>query len=373
MIRHHALLGLCVASAFLLIATASPRPASADKVKDLCNVVGARDNQLIGYGVVTGLNGTGDDVSAPFAAQSMRALLRRIGVQVEAKQLRLRNVAAVIVTADIPPYVRSGTRIDVTVSSVGNARSLRGGILIQTPLRGANRRTYAVAQGALVIGGFSASGSSGSSVTENITTAARIPNGALVERTIPTAVTHDGKLVFSLKTPDFAMAARIAEALEKELGKGKAKALDGGAVEVTVPKGEETPVTLIAKLGELDIDPTTHSRVVINERTGTIVAGGDVKLLPVAIAQGGITISVKESPVVSQPGPLAAGETRVVADSDVETEERVPPSLTYVDGAASLADVAQALSTLGVTPRELASILQALKTSGALRAEVIVQ
>jgi flagellar P-ring protein precursor FlgI len=370
--RRRLIYRVLIATCWFMAAVSSSSPARADKVKDLCDVMGARENQLIGYGVVTGLNGTGDDVSAPFAAQSMQALLRRIGVQVDSRQLRLRNVAAVIVTADIPAFSRSGTRIDVTASSMGNARSLRGGILIQTPLRGANRKTYAVAQGALVLGGFSAKGSSGSSVTENTTTTARIPNGALVERTIPTKVTKDGKLTLALRTPDFTMAARITKALNEKLGKGKAKALDGGAIEVKIAE-RTSPVTLIAKIGEVEVDPATHSRVVINERTGTIVAGGDVKLLPVAIAQGGITISVRETPQVSQPGAFAEGDTRVVPESEVETEEQAPPSMTYVDGAASLADVAQALSTFGVTPRELASILQALKASGALRAEVIVQ
>jgi flagellar P-ring protein precursor FlgI len=350
----------------------APR-AHADRLRDLCDVVGARDNQLIGYGVVTGLNGTGDDVSAPFAGQSLRALMRRLGVQVEAGQLRLRNVAAVIVTANIPAFIRPGTKLDVTVSSMGNARSLRGGVLVQTPLRGADRRTYAVAQGSLVVGGFSATGSSGSSVTENSTNTARVPNGALVEREIKARVERDGKLTLALRTPDFSMAQRVTDTLNDKLGKGSAKALDGGAIQVTTGSRGGDGVGLLAQIADLEIEAVAPARVVINERTGTIVAGGDVRLMPVAIAQGGITITVRETPQVSQPNALAKGKTEVVANTEVEAAEKTPPTFTYLDGAATLADVARALSTFGVSPRELASILQALKSSGALRAEVVVQ
>ncbi len=351
-----------------------PDTARADKVRDLVDIVGARENQLVGYGVVTGLNGTGDDVSAPFAMQSLRALLRRLGVQVDARQIRLKNVAAVIVTANIPPFARNGSKLDIVVSSMGNAKSLRGGVLIQTPLRGADRKTYAVGQGPLVLGGFSASGGSGSSLQENITTTARIPSGALIEREIKTSFESGGKVTLALRAPNFDTAMRIAEGLNKAMGEGTARALDGGSIEVKAPSElKNKPVELISKLGDIDVDPGSLARVVVNERTGTIVAGGDVRLSPVAIAQGGITISVKESKEVSQPGVLSRGTTAEVKKTDIETAEQKPPALTYVNGAASLAEVAQALSTFGVTPRELASILQALKAAGALRAEVIVQ
>jgi len=359
---------LCFLLALLTFALAPE--SRADKIRDLCDVVGARDNQLVGYGVVVGLNGTGDDASAPFAAQSLRSLLRRLGVQIDQRQVRLRNVAAVIVTANIPAFVRSGSKLDVTVASLGNARSLRGGVLVQTPLRGADRKTYAVAQGALVVGGFSASGSSGSSVTENVTSTARVPNGALVEREIKVNVASKGKLTLALKSPDFTTAQRVADAVNKALGNGSAKALDGGAIEV---KAQGATTALVAKLSELDVDPASAARVVINERTGTIVAGGDVRLSPVAIAQGGITIAVQETQAVSQPGALSPGKTTTTQQSDVEAQEKLPPTLSYMKGAASLADVAQSLSTLGVAPRELASLLQALKAAGALRAEIIVQ
>jgi flagellar P-ring protein precursor FlgI len=358
--------------ALLLFGIASP--ARADKLRDLCDVVGARDNQLVGYGVVTGLNGTGDDITVPFAQQSLRALMRRLGIQVDAKQVRLKNVAAVIVTATIPAFVREGSRLDVTVSSMGNAKSLRGGVLIQTPLHGADRKTYAVAQGPLVVGGFSASGSSGSSVQENITTTGRVPTGALVEREIKTTYWLKETVTLALRSPDFGTAQRVVEALEKAFGKDAAHAVDGGSIEVKAPaEFKDKPVELLSKLGEVDVDPVTSARVVINERTGTIVAGGDVHLSPVAIAQGGITISIQENKQVVQPNALAAGQTQVVQNSAVDAQEKPGPTLTYVKGAATLADVAQSLSTLGVSPRELASILQALKGAGALRAEIVVQ
>jgi len=363
-----------LAALLLALIALVPGTAKADKVHDLVDIVGARENQLLGYGVVTGLQGTGDDISSPFALQSLRALLRRLGVQVDARQIRLKNVAAVIVTANIPAFARSGSKLDIVVSSMGNARSLRGGVLVQTPLRGADRRTYAVGQGPLVLGGFSASGGSGSSVQENITTTARIPNGALIEREIKTVFATDGKVTLALRTPNFDTATRIAEGLNKAMGEGTARTLDAGSIEVKAPSElKNKPVELVSKLGDVEVEPGTLARVVLNERTGTIVAGGDVRLSPVAIAQGGITISVKESKEVSQPGVLSRGTTAAVDRTDIEAAEQKPPALTYVNAAASLAEVAQALSTFGVTPRELGSILQALKAAGALRAEVIVQ
>jgi flagellar P-ring protein precursor FlgI len=363
-IRRFVLLFSCLAAVCFV------RPAQADKIRDLCDVVGARDNQLVGYGVVIGLNGTGDDASAPFASQSMRSLLRRLGVQVDAKQIKLRNIAAVVVIATIPSFVRSGSKLDVTVASVGSARSLRGGVLVQTPLRGADRKTYAVAQGSLLLGGFSASSGSGTSVTENSTTTARIPGGSLVEREIRTRVNHKGTITLALKQPDFSTAQRIVEAVEKSLGGGSATALDGGSIRV---KARGSTVALLAKLTELEVTPIPQARIVINERTGTIVAGGNVRLSPVAIAQGGITITVQEAPKVSQPNPLSKGQTTVVTEGKVEAVEQKPQTLSYLSGAASLADVSQALSSFGIAPRELASLLQALKAAGALNAEIIVQ
>jgi flagellar P-ring protein FlgI len=362
-----------VPALFACVVWGWPAAARADRLLDLCDVVGVRGNQLLGYGVVVGLNGTGDDVSAPFAMQSLRALLRRLGVQIDQAQLRLRNVAAVLVTADIHAFARSGSRLDVTVSSAGNARSLQGGVLAQTPLKGADMRVYAVAQGSLVVGGFSASGAAGGGVQAGSTNSARIPSGATVEREIETHFVFDGKLTLSLRSPNFVTAQRVVEAVNQQLGSAVAVARDAGSVEVALPDAQPgAPVQLLSRLAVVQVSPDVEARVVVNERTGTVVAGGDVALLPVAIAQGGITVKVRETQQVSQPGPLSAGTTAVVKQSDVEAEE-VVPGVTYLPGAATLAEVAQALSTLGVSPRELASILQALRTAGALRAEIVVQ
>jgi len=358
---------------FAALFCGAPEEARADRLLDLCHVVGVRDNQLVGYGVITGLDGTGDDVSAPFAMQSLRSLLRRLGVQIDQKQLRLRNVAAVIVTTDIPPFVRSGTRLDITVSSIGNAKSLRGGVLVQTPLRGADRKTYAVAQGSLVVGGFSASGSSGSSVQAGTTNTARIPAGALVEREIPAQIEKDGAITLALHSPNFVTAQRIVEAVNGEFGKGTASAADSGAVTVkTKGKYQKNPVGMLAALNAIDVQPEVEARVIVNERTGTIVLGGDVRLLPVAIAQGGITITIQETPRAEQPNPLGQGDTAILPETNVESSE-ARPVVAYLDGATSLSEVAQALSTFGLSPRELASILQALKAAGALRAEIVIQ
>jgi flagellar P-ring protein precursor FlgI len=343
-------------------------------VGDLCDVVGVRDNQLIGYGVVTGLNGTGDDISAPFATQSLLAIMRRLGVQIDATQFRLKNVAAVMVTATIPPFARAGSRIDITISSIGNSKSLQGGVLLQTPLYGADMHVYAVGQGPLLLGGFEAKGQN-ASVRTNITTTARSPGAALVEREIPTRYVKDGALTLSLRQPDFTTAQRIAAAIEAELGKDSAVPLDGGAVKVTIPPAMAArAVEVVSRISAVEVSPSAPARVIINERTGTIVAGGDVRLSPIAIAQGGITIVIRETPKVSQPNALAGGTTTVTTQTEITPiEQGAQPSMTYLDGAASLADVAHALSTLGVTPRELASVLQAMRSAGALRAEVIVQ
>lgn len=348
--------------------------ARADKLRDLCQVYGARDNQLIGYGVVTGLHGTGDDVSTPLAMQSTLAMLRRLGVQVESSQLQMRNVAAVIVTSTIPAFAMSGTRLDVTVSSIGNAKSLAGGVLLQTPLKGADRKTYAVAQGDLLLGGYSAKGQSGSSTTSGTPTAARIPEAAIIEREIATEFVSDGALRLSLRTPGFTLAARIAKAVDEKFGAGSAQAPDGGTVIVKVPAAySANSVALVAELEELDVTPERRARIVISERTQTIVVAGDVRLRPVALVHGSLTITVKEQPKVSQPGaPITKGKTVVVPDSKVKVEETTS-TMRYIDGQKTLSDLSDALGALGLSARELGSVLQGLKTAGVLEAEIIVQ
>lgn len=358
----------------VLVAVLSGHHAQAEKLRDVAAIAGARDNQLVGYGIVTGLAGTGDDVSVPFAAQSTLSLLRRLGIQIEPGQLRLRNIAAVLVTANLPPFSKPGTRLDVNVASVGNARSIQGGVLVQAILKGSDQRAYAVAQGSILVGGFDAKGSSGSSAKSGSVTAGRIPNGAIVEREVPTNFVEGGAVRLELKNPGFSAAARVAEAVNGKLGAGVATADDGGMVVVRVPQQYTSKtVELIAALEDMEVSMVRPARIIINERTGTIVAGGDVRLSPVAIVHGALTIVVKETPTVSQPtAPFGQGQTVVVPRSEVQTSEPKNP-MTYLPAAPTLADVAQSLSNLGLPPRELASVLQALRSAGAMEAEIIVQ
>src|ERR1017187_2498561 len=352
-------------------------PARAEHLRDLVDVGGARDSQLIGYGIVGGVSGTGDDFTVPFAGQSILSLLRRLGVQVDPSQLQqmcLRNAAAVIVTATLPPFAKPGTKIDVTVASIGNARSLLGGVLMQTVLKGPDQQAYAVAQGSLLVGGFDAHGQTGSTIRSGITTAGRIAEGAIVEREVPTSLVSNGALRLELRTPGFTVAARIAEAINAKLGPASASPQDGGAVLVKVPADYTTRIVeLVAILEDLEVVPLRRARVVINERTGTIVAGGDVRLAPVAVVHGNLTIVVKESPMASQPtAPFGAGTTVVVPKTQIETNEG-NRTVAYMPAAPTLSDVASALGTLGLSPRELASVLEALRGAGALEAEVIIQ
>jgi flagellar P-ring protein precursor FlgI len=356
-----------------LLVVLLPRSAQADRLRDLADVAGARENQLVGYGIVTGLAGTGDDVSVPYTAQSVLSLMRRLGVQVDPSQVRLRNVAAVIVTAQLPAFAKQGTKIDVTVSSIGNAKSLSAGTLVQTLLKGADQKTYAVAQGSLVVGGYEAGGKSGSSIKMGATTVGRIPEGAIVEREIIPALVEGGAIKLELRTPGFTVASRIAEAVNAKFP-DVANAVDGGAVSVKVPPafGGRT-VELIAALEDIEVTPVRRARVIVNERTGTIVAGGDVRLSPVAVMHGSLTIVVKEAPVASQPtAPLGSGSTAVLARTEIHASEP-GRQMTYVPSAPTLADVASTLGALGLSPRELAGVLQALRAAGALEAEVVVQ
>ncbi len=366
-----------VAVAAMAFTTFTGTEAHAEKVRDLANIAGARDNQLVGYGIVTGLSGTGDDVSVPFAAQSTLSLVRRLGVQVDAKQLRLKNVAAVAVTATIPPFAKAGTRLDVQISSIGNAKSLIGGILVQSVLKGADQKAYAVAQGAVLLGGFDARGNSGSTVKSGVTTAGRIPEGAIIENEIATNFVQNGRLRLDLRTPGFAVSAGIADALNAKFGLGTANAEDGGAVMVKIPESfAGRPVQLISALEDTEVQFARKARVIINERTGTIVAGGDVRLSPAVVVNGSLTIVVRETPTVSQPtAPVFGstnGKTVVVARSEVEVTEG-SKTVALVPKTATLAEVSSAIAALGLPPRELASVLQGLRSAGALEAEIVVQ
>jgi flagellar P-ring protein precursor FlgI len=366
--------------------------ARAERLKDLANLMGARSNQLLGYGLVVGLPNTGDDFYAGIGMLSVATMLRNLGVRVDPNNLRLRNVAAVMVTSDLPTFSPAGQRLDVTVSSIGNARSLEGGTLIATPLKGADFKVYAMSQGPLSVGGYYAQGYSGSRTLKNITTVGRIPGGAIVEREIPMEMPQD-RLSISLHSPDFTTSVRVAAAIDTRLkalvpppsadtpppdgaqpinpNEPWAVARDSGTVLVRVPLPYVGQIPqLMAELESLNINPDWITRVVISERTGTVVLGDSVRLAPVAIAHGGLTLEVRETPIVSQALPFAqGGSTKVVQRSVIDTKENFMP-VTALSPGANLGEVVKALNTLGVAPRDLVAILQALKASGALRADL---
>jgi len=360
--------------AALLLALLAPERAHAARILELCEVDGVRDNQLVGYGLVVGLNNTGDTGQARFTLQSTAAMLRRLGATIDPRMIQTRNAAAVMVTATLPPSANPGTHIDVTVSSLGNARSLAGGTLLQVPLYGADRNVYAVAQGPILLGGFGASGATGSSVSRNHLTAGRVPEGAIVERRVPgNGLSTEGPLTLTLRAPSFITARRVAEAINGELGDGAARAVDSGTVRITVPEADnEDRVGLLARLQVLEVTPETRARIVIDERTGTVVVGANVTITEVAVAQGGLTVQIREQPAVSQPNALADGDTTVVDQSDVQVQAE-GGALRRIGPAASLQDVVNALNALGARPRDLIAIFQALRTAGALHAEIEVQ
>ncbi len=352
------------------VALAAPTPAAADRLKDLASIEGVRANHLTGFGLVVGLAGTGDDASSPVVRRSIAKMLKHLGVTIDAAEIKAKNVAAVMITAELPPFARPGQRLDVVVSSLGSAKSLAGGTLLATPLKGGDRQTWAVAQGSVAVGGFLVEGGAGSQRKNHVTTA-RIPAGALVEGDAPTVMPR-GELVLILHQPDFTTAARVAAAIDAALGGSHAAARDAGAVTVRIaPAWRQRVAALVATLETIEVEPDQIARVVVDERTGTVVIGGDVRLRPVAIAHGGLTIAVSEAPVVSQPGPLAGGTTTVVPRTTVEVTEG-GGEIQLVPAAASVADVAAALGALGAKPRDLIAILGALRAAGALRARLEV-
>ena len=345
--------------------------AGATRLKDLVEIAGFRPNHLVGMGLVVGLAGTGDDASSVMTRREIAVMAKRLGMIIDPNDVKAKNVAAVMVTAELSPFARAGVPMDVTVSSMGSAKSLVGGTLLLTPLKGPDLGTYALAQGALAVGGFAADSGSGSSSKKNHTTVARIPGGARVEKDAPGALDRN-EVVLLLREPDFTTASRIASAVNAALGEDSAHLRDPAAVSIAVgPRWRGRVVDLIATLEALDAEPDATAKVIIDERTGTIVAGAAVTLGPAAIAYGAINVDVQESQTVSQPGALASGQTVVAPQSQVKVEEQ-SGKLQVVQGAATVGGVAAALNTLGVKPRDLAAIFQALKASGALRAELVV-
>ena len=366
------LLGLLTVATVLSIALPL---AHATRIQELCEVRGIRNNQLVGYGLVVGLNGTGDSGQSRFTVQSTAAMLRRLGATLDPSAIQTKNAAAVMVTATLGPHSNPGTQIDVTVSSLGNARSLQGGTLLQTPLYGADQEVYAVAQGPVLIGGFSAGGNSGSNVTMNHVTVGRVPEGAIVERAVPMPGLQGDHVELSLRSPSFVTARRIVGAINERLGDGTARATDSGTIRVRVPEQfREDMVGLLAEVQVLEVEPDAPARVVIDERTGTVVLGSNVRIREVAIAQGGLSVEINERFTVSQPqAPFGAtGDTAIVPDTEVRAEAQ-PGALAQMPASASLADVVSALNALGAKPRDLVAIFQALRTAGALQAHIEVQ
>jgi flagellar P-ring protein precursor FlgI len=370
----HALLALASVAAMMAPVCAGPADA-APRIKDIADFEGVRDNQLVGYGLVVGLAGTGDSLrNSSFTRQSLQAMLERLGVNTQSGNLNTRNVAAVMVTANLPAFASQGSRIDVTVSAMGDARSLAGGQLLVTPLMGADQQVYAVAQGPLAIGGFSAQGASGSSVTRGVPTAGRIASGGLVEREIHYDIADQTDLRLSLRNPDFTTAQRIAAAINNNLGAAAAHATSPGAVELHRPDGYHGDmVSLVGQIESLEVQVDEPARIVIDESSGIVVMGESVRVSTVAIAQGNLTISINEDPFVSQPAPLSQGATQVVPHSNISVDEAGNQGgLVVVPGGVPLRQLVNGLNALGVSPRDMISILQALKTAGAIQADIEV-
>ena len=344
--------------------------AQAVRIKDIASLKGVRANQLVGYGLVVGLNGTGDSDDAIFTLQSMASLLEKMGVTVQPEDIEVENVAAVVVTANLPPFSRIGGQIDVLVSSIGDAENLQGGTLLFTPLKGADSNVYAIAQGPISTGGFQARGTS-AGVQKNFPTVGRVVNGAVVEREIPSNFNSRESLTLTLHKPDFTTASRVAQAINISLYDHVASTQDSGTIRVKVPeKYLGNTVALVSLIEKLGVTPDNVSKIVINERTGTVVMGENVRISTVAIAHGNLSIQIQENQNVSQPLPFSrGGETVVTPDTQVAVEEGRKP-LYLVESGVSIGEVVKALNALGVSPRDLIAIFQALKAAGALQAEL---
>ena len=367
------LIGMHVLLVAMIIASAGSTQASS-RIKDLATFEGVRENQLVGYGIVTGLQGTGDDLNSIAATkESLIGMLERLGVNTRDGELDTDNSAAVLVTSTMQPFSRQGTRADVTISSLGDAESLQGGVLAVTPLIGADGEVYAVAQGPVQVGGFVVQGAA-ATVSRGVPTSGRIPNGAIIEREVDFALADLTSVKVGLHNPDFTTARRMANAINAFLGTTAAMATDPGTVQLQVPQDyNNSVVSLVTDIEQLRVEPDLPARVVIDEQTGVIVIGDDVRISKVAIAQGNLTIRVTETPQVSQPAPFSeAGETVVVPRTDIEVDEDEENRLAVVNGGVNLQELVNGLNSLGVGPRDMISILQAVKASGALQAEIQV-
>lgn len=348
--------------------------ASAERIKDLTSVEGVRVNQLVGYGLVVGLDGTGDQTNqAPFTSQSFKSMLRNFGITIpDGANFQVKNIAAVAVHAELPPFAKPGQQIDITVSSIANAKSLRGGALLLTPLKGLDGNVYAIAQGNLIVGGFGAEGKDGSKVTVNIPSVGRIPDGAMVERAVPTTFGGNDSITFNLHTPDFTTAKRVADSINEMLGPDVAMPMDAASIKVQAPTNPGHRVDYLSLLENIEVTPgQAAAKIIINSRTGTIVVGEHVRVSPVAVTHGSLTVTIKEGVEVSQPNAFGEGGTVVVPDSDVEITEEAGPMFKFSPGP-TLNDIVKAVNEVGAAPGDLMAILEALKQAGALKAEIMV-
>jgi flagellar P-ring protein precursor FlgI len=340
------------------------------RLKDIAALKGVRSNQLIGYGLVVGLNGTGDGSGTKFTTQSLVNMIERLGIHTLADQVKVANVAAVMVTTNLPPFARKGSKLDVMISSIGDSKSLQGGTLLLTPLKGADRKIYALAQGPLLVGGFATSGASGGGVQKNHTTVARIPNGAIIEREVDFHFNDLDSLTIALHQPDFTTALRVSKIINNQLDQPLAFPADAGTIRLTVPKVyKKNLVTLVAELEQLEIVPDMKAKIILAERTGTVVMGEKVMISSVAIAHGNLSVQIKEKKEVSQPNPFAQGETVVVPETKINVTEE-DNRLMLLPQGTNLGDVVRALNAIGVSPRDLITVFQAIKASGALQAEL---
>jgi flagellar P-ring protein precursor FlgI len=356
----------------LALTIASPAAAQQTRIKDLGAFQGVRPNQLVGYGIVVGLAGTGDD-NLEYATQGMTGVASRFGLTLPpGVNPALKNAAAVMITADLPAFSRPGQRLDITVSALGRARSLRGGTLIMSPLRGADNQIYAMAQGNLAVGGLGVSAQDGSQVSVNVPSAGRIPGGATVERTVETGFATAPGLVFNLSESDFTTAERVANAINASIGQPVARAVDGVSIAIDAPQGAEVRTTMMSRIENLPVEPAdAPARVIVNARTGTVVINGAVRISPAAVSHGRLTVAVQENPTVVQPAPLSNGRTEVQQSSTIEVTEHRSPMFNFAPGA-SLADIVRAVNAIGAAPSDLVAILEALKQAGALRADLVV-
>ena len=347
--------------------------SSAPRIKDLVEFEGVRGNDLVGYGLVVGLNGSGDGIrNAPFTEEALSNLLERLGVNVSGEEFRPKNVAAVIVTATLPPFARAGSRIDVTVSAIGDAKNLLGGTLIMTPLNAADGEIYAVAQGPIIAGGVSAEGEAASAQI-GVPTSGSIPGGARIEREVPFVLDDLERVRLALREPDFTTASRIEQAINGALGRPVAAMNDSGTIVLDLSAAGSRAARLIAAIENIEVAPSMKARVVVDQRSGTIVLGADVKISRVAISQGNLTIRVNETPIASQPNPFAEGETLELPRTDIAIDEDADSRMALVEENVTLADLVDGLNALGVGPRDMIDILKAIKAAGALHAELIVQ